>query len=229
MKKLNKLKLIKRIILGSVGTIVLFLLVLIGNLIVFEKNASRVSAGKPIANYDISNPALLIIDIQEATTGEVSLEPYYMQESARLINNVNTLIDRFREQDLPVIYIRSEISNPLINLLNSSYAKGSLGTKLDRRLKVVSEFEVVKNSNDSFFNTLLDSVLETHQINHLYLVGLDAAHCINITIQAAQRRNYTIELIREAVLSESIEMRDSMFIEFEKQGIEISTIDNVKP
>lgn len=223
------MKKIKRIVFGMIGAVVLFVLILVGNLIVFEQNAKIVSKGEPIKNYTKTNPALLVIDIQEATTGEVSMIPFYKSESERLIENINILANTFSKQNLPVIYIRSEISNPLINLLNSSYAKGSLGANLDNRLKIVSGFEIVKSRNDAFFKTALDSVLVKNQINQLYLVGLDAAHCIKVTVEAAQNRNYKIGLIKEALLSESVEMRDSMFVEFAQQGIEISTINNFKP
>lgn len=223
------MKKIKRIVFGMIGAVVLFVLILVGNLIVFEQNAKIVSKGEPIKNYTKTNPALLVIDIQEATTGEVSMIPFYKSESERLIENINILANTFSKQNLPVIYIRSEISNPLINLLNSSYAKGSLGANLDNRLKIVSGFEIVKSRDDAFFKTALDSVLVKNQINQLYLVGLDAAHCIKVTVEAAQNRNYKIGLIKEALLSESVEMRDSMFVEFAQQGIEISTINNFKP
>lgn len=212
-----------------IAAVVLFVLVLVGNLIVFERNAKIISKGEPVKKYTQINQALLVIDIQEATTGEISLTPFYKSESERLIKNINTLANAFKKQDLPVIYIRSEISNPLINLLNSSYARGSVGAQLDNRLTIVSNYEIVKSRNDAFFNTTLDSVLVTNQINKLYVVGLDAAHCIKYTVEAAQNRNYKIGLIKEAVLSESVEMRDSMFVEFAEQGIEITTIDDFQP
>ncbi|WP_319592317.1 cysteine hydrolase [uncultured Draconibacterium sp.] len=223
------MKKIKRIVFGMIAAVVLFVLVLVGNLMVFERNAKIISKGEPVKKYTQINQALLVIDIQEATTGEISLTPFYKSESEGLIKNINTLANAFNKQDLPVIYIRSEISNPLINLLNSSYARGSVGAQLDNRLTIVSNYEIVKSRNDAFFNTTLDSVLVTNQINKLYMVGLDVAHCIKYTVEAAQNRNYKIGLIKEAVLSESVEMRDSMLFEFAEQGIEITTIDDFQP
>ncbi len=37
---------------------------------------------------------------------------------------------------LIVIYIKSEVVNPLINILNNSMARGSVGAELDKRLMV---------------------------------------------------------------------------------------------
>jgi len=224
----NKKRILKRTIIGIVGAIVLFIIVLIVNLVVFEKNASVVSNGEPIENFTERNFALLVIDIQEATTGEISLNSFYRKNSDELINNINRISDSCKNQNIPIIYIRSEITNPLINLLNSSFAKGSKGAKFDKRLNIDSEIEIVKRRNDAFFKTRLDSILTVNKINELYIVGLDAAYCINITVEAAQNRKFKVNLIEEAILSESSEMKDSMFVNFRDRGVNVVNINNFK-
>ena len=223
-KKKGKLK---KIIFGIVGTIILFIIVVIVNLIIFEKRASVVSKGQPIENYKGSNCALLVVDIQEATTGEVSTNPFYSMNSDSLIKNINRITDTFKNRDFLVVYIRSEISDPLIKLLNNSFAKGSLGAKFDKRMKFDSGLEVIKSRNDAFIDTELDRILTGNRISELYLVGLDAAYCINITSEAAQNRNYTVKLIDEAILSESETMKDSMMVDFKERGIKIISIDSI--
>jgi len=225
----NKKGIIKKVILGTIVIIVLFILIIIINLIMFEKNASVVSKGEPIEESNEIRPALLVVDVQEATTGKVSLNEHYIEKSNGLITNINSVTEEFRKQNLPVIYIRSEITNPLINLLNNSYAKGSPGSKFDHRLKVISNLEVVKSRNDAFFNTDLDEILRDRKINELYIVGLDAAHCINITIDAAQNRNYHINLIKEGILSESTEIKDSMLIQFQQRNVKVLNLENLQP
>lgn len=218
---------LKRIIFRIVGAFVLFIVVLFGNLLLFEKKASVVSEGEPIAASGEKHPALLVVDVQEATTGKTSLNRYYIAKSEDLIHTINGLTESFHLHNLPVIYIRSEITNPLINLLNSSYAAGSPGARFDKRLNVVSEMEVVKSRNDAFFKTSLDEVLRQHQVNKLYIVGLDAAHCINTTVAAAQNRNYDVTLIREAILSESEQMKDSMMTVFHARGAKLVSMDSL--
>ena len=214
-------------IFRMLGAIVLFIAVLIGNLLLFEQRASVVSEGEPIATSDEVHPALLVIDVQEATTGKSSLNQYYMAESEDLIPTINGLAESFHLHNLPVIYIRSEIRNHLINLLNSSYAAGSLGARFDKRLNLVSDMEVVKSRNDAFFKTSLDELLRKHQINQLYIAGLDAAHCINTTVAAAQNRNYNVALIRDAILSESEQMKDSMMTVFQARGVQLIRMDSL--
>ena len=224
----EKKGIIKKIILGIIGLIILFILIVIGNLIIFEKTASVVSKGQPIENFTSKNLALIVVDIQEATTGVVSMNTFYTKNSDDLIKNINLITESCKHQNIPVIYIRSEITNPLINLLNDSYAKGSLGAKFDKRLNIVSGIEIVKSRNDAFINSTLDNILTTNKINELCIVGLDAAHCINVTVEAAQNRNYGVNLIEEAILSESVRMKDSMILNFRDRGVKVLKMDSLK-
>ncbi|HNX78917.1 MAG TPA: isochorismatase family protein [Prolixibacteraceae bacterium] len=115
----------------------------------------------------------------------------------------------------------------LINLVNSTYAKGSEGAKYDRRLKVVSDLEVVKSVKDSFRKTRLDSILVAHKVNELYIAGLDAAECVNATVEAALNRGYRVIILEEAVISKSATQTDSMMVVFKKRGAGILKMDSL--
>jgi nicotinamidase/pyrazinamidase len=223
----KKKGLVKKIILGCIGTIVLFVLILIANLIITEKSQSVVSEGQPIANYDEHKVALLVIDIQEATTGDISTYPFFKGKSDDLIKDINLIAVNCKEKNIPVIYVRSEIKNPFINFLNNSYAKGSPGAGFDKRLKIVSALEVVKNGEDSFRNTKLDSILTGNRVNELYIVGLDAADCVNATVKAAQNRKYLVGIVEEAVISKSTELTDSMMLDFKSRGVHVFSMDSL--
>jgi len=218
---------IKKIILGILGAALFFILLLIVNLIVFEKNSVKISEGRPIDNYGSNKSALLVIDIQEATTGNISIDSCYIKNSDDYISKINQISDSFRQHDIPVIFIRSEIANPLINILNDSYAKGSMGAQFDKRLKTNPGIEVVKNRSDSYRNTNLVNILIYNKINQLYITGLDAAECVNSTIKAAQNRNYHVHLIEEALLSKSERIKDSMIMDFSQRGVNIIRIDSL--
>lgn len=218
---------LKKVILGIIGVLVLFIMVLFINYTIFEKSWSSVSQGQSIENYSELKSALLVVDIQEGTTGNASKNPFYKKNSDRLIEKINHISDIFKKRNSLILYIRSEISNPLINLLDNSYAKGSLGAEFDKRLKLNSGLKIVKIGNDSFIDTDLDSILTHNKINELYIVGLDAAYCIYITSKAAKNRNYHINLIEEAILSESEAMKDSMMLNFKNRGIKIVSIDSI--
>jgi nicotinamidase/pyrazinamidase len=218
---------IKKIILGITGAVILFSIIVIINLVIAGKNESIISKGQPIENYRETKYALLIIDIQEATTGDVSMYPFFKMHSEEFITNINCLAESFNFQNLPVVYVRSEITNPLINLINSSYAKGHPGAQFDKRLKIVSDLEVVKKYKDSFRKTNLDSILTSNKVNELYIVGLDAAECVNGTVEAAQNRHYRVNLVKEAILSKSNEIKDSMIVNFKQRGVRVINMDSI--
>ena len=223
---MNK-KILKKITFGIIGVIILFILIIVVNLIVLFKNESIVSKGQPIQNYGKKNCALLVIDIQEVITGSYSIYPTLQEKSENLIQKINQAIDSFKVHNYPVIYIRSEITNPFINLINSSYAKGSPGVKYDKRLKVVSNLEVVKSGQDSFRKTNLDDILTKNKVNELYIVGLDAAECVNATVEASQNRQYKVNIIKEAVISKSRSKTDSMMVCFKDKGVRIVNLDSL--
>jgi nicotinamidase/pyrazinamidase len=223
----GKKRLVMKIIIGIIGTVLLFVVIVVANLIIAGKYESIISKGQPIEKYSQHNYALLVIDIQEATTGDVSMYPFFKQNSDELIKNINRIVDSFKSQNIPVVYVRSEITNPIINLINSSYAKGHPSAQFDRRLKIVSDLEVVKKGKDSFRHTNLDSILTSSKVSELYILGLDAAECVNATVEAAQNRHYMVNLIDEAVLSKSKEMKDSMMVDFKNRGARVISMNSL--
>lgn len=223
----QKKHLVKKVIWSFIAVIMLLIVVVIVNFLVFQKMATVVSEGQPIGHYENPQAALLVIDIQEATTGAVSDNTYYQDKSAVLIQRVNLLAEIFHKSGKPVIYVRSVINNPLLNLLNSSYARGSLGAQFDKRLQYTSGIEVIKKRSDSFINTNLDSILHSHQVNEIYITGLDAAHCVKATTQAALNRNYRVCIVKEAVLAKSDVLKDSMLVVYKNQGVQVVSIDSL--
>lgn len=218
---------VRKIVFGIIGTIILFIIIVVVYLIFFVKNESIVSKGQPIQNFDKRNCALLVVDIQEVITGDLSIYPGLQEKSEILIQEINQAVDSFEIHNYPVIYIRSEINNPFVNLINSSYAKGSPGVKYDKRLRIVSDIEVVKTGKDSFRKTNLDDILSKNKVNELFFVGLDAAECVNATVEASQNRNYKVNIIKEAVISKSRSKTDSMMVYFREKGVRIIDMDSL--
>jgi nicotinamidase/pyrazinamidase len=212
---------VKKIILSVAGLLVLCVLILIINYIIVDKNQNRISQGKPIIREEPAKQALLVIDVQEGITGTLATNEYYIAKSEALIHTINDIADSSSAHKIPVIYVKNEIKNFLINILNNSLAKGSKGAELDSRLKLVSDYVITKDKGDAFSNPLLDSVLINFDINKIVFVGLDLAYCVNNTIQAAVNRNYAICVIRDAVITRSDSLYQEMLDKFSKSGIEI--------
>ncbi len=211
----------KKIIVWIVVIILFVVIVLGGNLIIFENNGLKVSKGSPIPIYKTDNSALLVIDIQEYTTGKLADMECYKKASDSLIRKLNLMIDSAVVRKMLIIYVRSEVSNVLVNLLNNSIAKGSEGVALDKRLNVVSDYIVTKQREDAFSNPILDNILIKNQISKLYVTGLDAEHCVKSTMQAAKNRGYKVLAINDAILAQSDSLKIKMLAGYRSNKIGI--------
>lgn len=198
-----------------------FILILVINLVFFNLTASRITEGVPITASGSGQSALLVIDLQEGTTGEVSSSESYKSQSDKLIGQVNQLVEEAGEKNWPVIYVRSEVANPLINILNNSMARGSEGAEFDRRLIPGSDHIITKRKNDSFRGTALDEILEENQVERLVIVGLDAEHCVFSAIQAALNREYEVAVVPEGVIAVEEADKVRMISEYRELGVEI--------
>lgn len=118
--------------------------------------------------------ALIVIDVQE---GFFSEKDYPVYNEKILINNINLLIDHFREQNKPIIFIR-HIDEDLIK-----------GTKLwDIYSKVHSKPEDIyidKTTPNSFYKTNLLNVLKQNSIDTIVICGLQTEYCIDATCKSA--------------------------------------------
>lgn len=216
----------KKIIIAILSVLLLIILILVINFFIFQNTAVQISQGSPISKKDTVKQALLVIDIQEGTTGSYSDEDYYKLKSEDLISTINQIADSSARHNIPVIYIKNEITNFLINILNDTYAPGSPGSKLDTRLNLVSDIILNKDKGDAFSNPALDSLLIKNEINKLVITGLDLAHCVNSTILAAKNRNYDISLISDAVLAKSDSLKEVWLDKFNQSGIEVVPSSN---
>jgi nicotinamidase-related amidase len=64
-------------------------------------------------------------------------------------------------------------------------------------------------------------------VNEIYIAGLDAAHCVNLTAQAVLNRNYKVHMIEDAVLAKSDALKDSMMLVFRDKGVQLVKIDSL--
>lgn len=206
-----------KILLVLIGVII----VLVGNVLVYSNIAKKVTTGTPIVFSKIETPALLVIDVQESTTGEVASNESLTNQSDSLITNINKLIRTCDTTDIPVIFITNEITNPLINFLDNSSARGSAGPEVDKRLTVGDHPHYYKRKLDAFSNKDFEDYLLEHKINTLYITGLDAKYCISSTVLGALNREYKVKLLTNAIISAEPTECDSIFTSLSKNGAEI--------
>jgi len=214
---------IKKIV-GVFITLILIILVFrIGLFIIPTK-------GQKIINYKNPNSALLVIDIQEDLTGIKAKSPYPYKNSKSFIDNVNNLIDIATNEKYKVIYIRQEYKNNLIDmpLSRGMLIKGHSGTQLDTRLKIVNDNIFVKNQSDSFSNKELETYLISNEINHLYVIGLDAKDCVYRTAKGGINRNYKVTAIQNGMMAIDMDKIANVLEKYKKNNIPIISSSNFK-
>ena len=206
----------KGIPLKVLAALIAIIVILIGNLLIYGKIVSKISEGEPIMKSAEEKPALLVIDVQEGTTGTTSSIEAFTSQADSLINRINKTTSEYNEAGIPVIFITQQVSNPLVNFLNNSMAKGSKGTEIDSRLNHKGEVHFFKNKADAFHNKEFDNFLRESGINTLYLTGLDAAQCVKSTALGALNRAYSVILIEDLIISQT-EKEKSEALQFLKE------------
>jgi nicotinamidase-related amidase len=192
-------------------------------------DAVSVSKGFPIGTYENPTTALLVIDIQEGTTGEYSEDKSYKEQSSTLINNVNEVITTMHESGFPVVYIRQQTENWFLNWADGYVlAEGYPGVAIDSRVKIISMNHFPKRIMDAFSNPLLDEFLKELQVERLVITGLDIGACAKKTSLAALNRGYEVVIVNEAVISTSEKKKQEQLEELRSAGANVLEIDRLQ-
>ena len=181
------------------------------------------TTGPHIGTYATPHAALLVVDIQEDYTGAQARKRF--RDSERIVAATNALLSQASAKNIAVIHIENVIDNPLIALLTGGLnSPGAPGTAMDRRLiPVAGSRTFSKNRSDAFSNPELDAYLRQNQVDHLLIVGLDGAYCVNATTQGALNRGYKVTLYLDGIATESNKPLDELAQRWREQGAEVMT------
>jgi nicotinamidase-related amidase len=133
--------------------------------------------------------ALVIVDVQKGMFPAGAA----VYKGKSLISTIQTLLGKARAAGVPVIYIQhnAPAGKPL--------EKGREGWEIHEGIKPRSGDVIVqKTTPDSFFNTILERVLNNIGINHLYLTGIQTEACVDTTCRSAFGKGYKVTLISDA-------------------------------
>jgi nicotinamidase-related amidase len=159
--------------------------------------------GRRIKDYPHPAKALLVMDIQES--GGANRQPSPLATTTPLgamIATTNRMIDWCQQSGTEVAYVRQVFSNDfLVRLHGGRILAGRLEPRIDRRIRIVNNNDFKKNRTDAFANRKLEQFLIDHQVDELYLAGLDAAFCVYYTALGALNRGYKVTVIRDAVMT----------------------------
>jgi nicotinamidase-related amidase len=209
--------------------VVIFLIVyLTVHLLLVWFNISEVSRGPSIPAYASEKAVLLVIDVHEGITGELSnLYARGMKaQSDEFMKVLNKTIDWAEVNKMPIVYTRQETTDFIYNLVTMGYTKkDSPVTQIDKRVKISGSNIFSKSRMDAFSNSEFSNFLRSNEISRLYITGLDALYCVYGTIKGALCNGYKVSVIKDAVLSNKANARDKMMMKYAAEGADILTSD----
>ena len=135
------------------------------------------------------NTALLVIDVQTGVVGGG-------HERDAVVANVATLVDKAREQNVPVVWVQHN---------DDELARGSDEWQIVPELKRDDAEPLVEKSyGDSFEDTNLENVLSDLGVGRLVVAGAQTDQCIRSTLHGAFARGYDATLVSDAHTTEDL-------------------------
>jgi nicotinamidase-related amidase len=135
------------------------------------------------------NTALLVIDVQNGVVAG-------NHERDSVVSNVATLVDRARQQNVPVVWVQHN---------DDGLARGSDEWQLVPELgRDDAEPLVEKSFGDSFEDTDLEHVLSDLGVGRLVVAGAQTDQCIRSTLHGALARGYDATLVSDAHTTEDL-------------------------
>ncbi|MET8786656.1 cysteine hydrolase family protein [Streptomyces sp. NPDC049097] len=138
---------------------------------------------------DRPRTALLVIDVQNGV-----VDGSHNRDD--VIANINTLIDRARAEDVPVVWVQHSDAELVRGSESWNYVP-----ELVRR---DTEPLVHKTYLDSFEDTDLESVLAEQGVGRLVVTGAQTDACIRSTLHGALVRGYDATLVKDAHTTEDL-------------------------
>jgi nicotinamidase-related amidase len=214
MKKIIKISII------TVVVIVCAIALLVGGIYMTAKPTH----GDKIQQYGNPQQALLVIDVQEDFTGPTAKPQFAYKNPEKIINSVNAIIEKASKKNINIIYVRQEFDGlwgKTISVLTSggNAIKGNPGTEIDKRISILSKNIFPKPMPDAFSNPNLEAFLIEHQVNTLYLTGLDAEFCVHFTAWGALDRGYKVYIITDSVALRNEKKWDELLQQYRDEGI----------
>jgi len=76
--------------------------------------------------------------------------------------------------------------------------KDSLGWQLDPRLHLREQDCIVhKQASDAFYHSTLQDLLQQHQIDRVFITGMQTEYCIDATCRSALSLDYEVVLVAD--------------------------------
>jgi nicotinamidase-related amidase len=158
--------------------------------------------------------ALLVIDVQREYFDPDG--PAYVEHARDIVGNVNRLIDAFRVQGLPVVFVRhahradgsdaGRMGDFSAAGEEDSFVEGTPRMEFIPELHVApSDVVVTKRRYSAFLGTDLEAVLHTAGTRAVVICGLMTSFCCETTARDAHGRDYEVLFAADAVEGPDLE------------------------
>jgi Amidases related to nicotinamidase len=142
--------------------------------------------------------ALVLIDIQNDYFAGGKSELFMPEKAAE---NAKILLDYFRQKNIDIFHIQ-HIST---NSKNGFFQPNTEGASIHPLVfPTPNEPILVKHTPDSFIETGLEQELRARQIELLVICGMMSHMCIDTTVRAAKRLNFTVILAEDACTTKEL-------------------------
>ena len=167
-----------------------------------------------IYDLDHRRVALLVIDVQGEYFDPDG--PAFVEHGRDIVENVNRLVDAFRTQGLPIVFIKhmnradgsdagrmGDFAGPDEE---DSFIEGTPRVEFIPELHTEpSDVVVVKRRYSAFLGTDLEAVLHTARVRALVTCGLMTSFCCETTARDAHGRDYEVLFAVDAVEGPDLE------------------------
>lgn len=163
-----------------------------------EENARRLIPGAAPRGpeFDISNAALLILDMQAYFLGEDSHA--FVPDAPAIVSGLAGLARRFGAAGRPVIMTRhsntAEDAGMMREWWNDILEPGSPGAALEPVLEELSTAVVAKTQYDAFYGTDLEDILRSSGSEQVVVTGVMTHLCVETTARSAFVRGFAVFL-----------------------------------
>jgi len=158
--------------------------------------------------------ALLVVDVQGEYFDEDG--PAYVEHARDIVGNVNRLIDVFRAEGLPIVFVKhmhradgsdagrmADFSAPGEE---DSFVEGTPRVELIPELHAEPrDLVVVKRRYSAFLGTDLEAVLHTARVRAVVICGLMTSFCCETTARDAHGRDFEVLFAADAVEGPDLE------------------------
>ena len=166
--------------------------------------------------YDLAHRrvALLVIDVQREYFDEDG--PAYVEHARDIVANVNRLVDLFRTEGLPTIFVKHlhRVDGSDAGRMGDFSAPDEEDSFLEGtpRAEFLPELHaephdvvVVKRRYSAFVGTDLEAVLRTARVRAVVVCGLMTSFCCETTARDAHGRDYEVLFAADAVEGPDLE------------------------